>query len=163
MRGTAIACRIAPAATRRCSKSARARRARSPITRISTWSRGPALDLVAAPGELGGDRLRDAALNAEPAGVVVVGREGGGVAVAREARVLDRALHVLAVHEDVEQHLQHRLALDIAAWGAEGEELLAIALDRQRRVRGQARPLAGRDPGRVARIGSGLRAARGRD
>ena len=36
-------------------------------------------------------------------------------------------------------------------------------LDRQRRVRGQARPLAGRDAGRMARVRARLRAARGRD
>src|SRR5579862_300226 len=122
----------------------------------------PALDLVATARQFGDHCLGNARLDRESPGIIVVGRERRGIAVAGKTRAFDRALHVLAKHETIEQHLQHGLGLHVAAGGAEWHETPA-ALDRQRRVRGQPRAFAGCRAGRMARVGPRLRAAVRRD
>src|SRR5439155_12348735 len=88
---------------------------------------GPLVDLVAAPGQFRAHRRGDAALDVELARLVAVRPEGVGEALADDARLLDRLLRVHPELRDVEEYLQHRLRLPVAAGAAEGHEELAVA------------------------------------
>ena len=115
--------------------------------------RGPHLDVVAAPAQLLDRRgRRQPVLDVQPAGQMGVGREGVREAEGREARRLDRLLDIHAEMEGVQEHLQHRLHLHVAARRAERHDAAVVA-HRDRRVGREPRPLARRDAGGMARSG----------
>ena len=63
----------------------------------------------------------------QPIGQVLEGRERVGEAPGREARRVDRLLEVDAEVDVVDQHLEHRLDLHVAAGAAEGDRAAVVA------------------------------------
>ena len=88
--------------------------------------------------------------------------ERGREAVGRNARRFDRLLHLHAEQVDVEEDLQHRLGLHVAAGRAERHFHLA-RLNGDRRARRESRPLAGGHARRMIGVAPVLAAARRRN
>ena len=78
------------------------------------------------------------------------------MAVGNEAWRFDGKLGIHAEQDDVEKHLQHRLALDIATRRTKSHKGLAI-LENQSRIRSQPGALPGLDRACMAGISPGLR------
>ena len=76
-----------------------------------------------------------------------------------DARRLDRLLRIHAEDRDVQEDLEHRLLLDVAARRAEGHEESTVG-ERHRRRRRQARTFARRHDTGVLGIEPALRPAR---
>src|SRR5688500_19069396 len=103
--------------------------------------------------------LRKAAFDAKPAREVRVGRERIWAAERRDARCLDRLLDAQAPLGGIEEHLQHGRALHVAAGCPPRHRELPVA-QRERRVRRQARALAGLDEKWMVGLEASLRATR---
>ena len=85
------------------------------------------------------------------AGALLPGSLAGFWVSRHTARRLDRGLRLHAEHVDVEEHLQHRLALHVSAGRAE-RHVDTPVLERERGIGRQPRPLARRDRRGVSRI-----------
>ena len=107
-------------------------------------------------------RFVDPALDIEQTRMIGVRLERGRKTVRGHARRFDRLLHLHPEQVDVEEDLQHRLSLHVAAWRAERHFHLARR-DRDRRTGRKPRTLAGRDAGRMIRVAPVLAAARRRN
>src|SRR6185503_745544 len=110
-------------------------------------------------GESFAGRTRNARLEVDAAGVVGMRLERIRVAVGNEARGFHGELRVHAEDNDVEEHLQVRLHLHIAAGRTEGQYALALA-HREVGIRREAGPLSRRKHRWMTCVDPGLRAAR---
>src|SRR6185369_17290487 len=101
----------------------------------------------------------DAPLDVEPPGVVRMLLEAAGEAVGHEARRVDRILDAHPEDGVIQEHLQHPLRLQVSTRRAERHDELSRP-DGERRVRGEAWPLARRQARGMTGNGERLRPAR---
>src|SRR5207249_10589420 len=95
---------------------------------------GPLADGVAERDEAVARLAWDPSLRFQLAGRHRVRPEGVGVTARGDARRLDRLLRIHAEDRDVQEDLEHRLLLDVAARRAEGHEESTVG-ERPRRRR----------------------------
>ena len=94
-------------------------------------------------------------LDVDAAGIIGVRLETVGEVAGDEPWRLDGLLDVHAEDDVIQEDLQHALRLHVAAWRAERHQEFALA-HRERRIRREPRPLAGRRARGVVGVGPGL-------